>query len=89
MIRLHNIAVTGCNSIESVETTIKSIPKDIQTNQNGEILKGSPTQERWTTTACGKKSVYLVKFMPDGKGGNYFSVGLEPTEKTPAHPSSQ
>jgi hypothetical protein len=67
-------AITQCKSIESIRTSVVTLPNDLQTNANGVVIKGSPTIERWVASGCNKTTAFKVTLTPDGVGGNYFNV---------------
>lgn len=66
-------AATGCKQIDSVQTSILSVDKDLKGNSAGKIIKGD-TSERWVATACGKTASFLVIYTPDGQGGSFIAV---------------
>jgi hypothetical protein len=69
-------AATGCKQIDSVQTSILSVDKDLKGNSAGKIIKGD-TSERWVATACGKTASFLVIYTPDGQGGSFIAVRAE------------
>jgi hypothetical protein len=71
------MAKTKCKTVDSISTSVVSVPKDIQGNSAGKIVGGGDIVERWVATACGQTAPFLVTFTPDGQGGSYMSVKAE------------
>jgi hypothetical protein len=70
------LAATNCKQVDSIQTSIISVDKDLQGNAAGKIVKGD-TSERWVASACGKTVSFLVTYHPDGQGGSFLAVHQE------------
>lgn len=69
-------AATNCKQVDSIQTSILSVDKDLKGNAAGKVIKGD-TSERWVATACGKTAGFRVTYTPDGQGGSFISVRPE------------
>ncbi len=77
MLTPYNAARTGCDKIDAVDTSVVTLPSNVQANPDGTVLRSSPARERWVATSCGNQAAYQVDFIPDGSGGNFVSIKAE------------
>ena len=66
---------TKCKDRKVVNTEVTEKPRDVRFERE-RMLQGW-WEERWTVDRCGKLVPYRVRYTADGKGGTYFTVGLE------------
>lgn len=73
LVEVYALGVTGCQRVDSVETSVVSVSDVIAGNRAGAMTAGT-VQERWVALACGRSVSLLVTFTPDGSGGSFISV---------------
>jgi hypothetical protein len=72
-ILLFGNAKFGCSSIELVESEILDRNFDPGRNIAG-TMAAQKSYERWQTTLCGKKEVFLISHWSAAQGGTDFAV---------------
>ena len=66
-------AKAKCSKIETIITEVVLVGSDLGGNQAGAVTHGV-IKERWTATGRGQSVPLNVEFIPDGKGGTFFSI---------------
>jgi hypothetical protein len=70
-------AALGCDRVDSIVTTVLTLPTVEEKNADGVVIRGHGARERWVAGGCGRQVAYLVTFTPDGKGGSYWNVARD------------
>lgn len=70
-------AASQCQAIDSVTTSVRVPPRNVETNADGVIIKGDDIVEQWVTEGCGKRIRFKVTLSFDGVGGTYFRIAAE------------
>lgn len=68
------MAQTNCRSVDSISTSVVSVPDAIVADPTGHIVGGGDVVEHWVASACGQTAAFVVTFTPDGQGGTFMSI---------------